>query len=175
MELSFRIVEEGTEDQEYVNDLYVFSFPEPERARFDHLMKVSKTDLGDLYVILDVDKRVGMLHTMHRKDLVYVYYLAIDPGERGKGYGSAIITKLFSMYPDQRFALNCEAPDPKANNNEQRLERMAFYERNGFQDTGRRTKWEGVEYALMSHGGSIGRFEVNRLFSRAARIGRRGE
>ncbi len=175
MELSMRTVEDGTEDEEYVADLYVFSFPEPERERFDRIMKVSKTDLGDLYVILDGDVRIGMLYTMRRKDLVYIYYLAVDPGERGKGYGSAVLAELFGMYPEHRFALNCEAPDPKSNNNEQRLERMAFYERNGFQDTGRRTRWEGVEYALMSHGGRIGQFEVNRLFSRAARYGRRGE
>lgn len=164
MELSLRHVIPDSDDFRYVSELYDLAFPKAEQERMENIIKVSEnTQFGELSVVMDGDTRVGMLYLLFNKDLVYIYYLAIDPGMRGRGYGSAIISMVRDSYPDHRFALGCEAPDEKADNNVQRLDRMRFYERNGFRDTGRRTHWDGVTYAQLEIG-RTGRFEVGKMF-----------
>jgi len=138
MDLSLRHIVEGSEDFEYASDLYDFSFPKKEQEKMDRILKISESPLGDFSVILEGDTRVGLLFYMKSRRLVYIYYLAIDPGYRGRGYGSRVLSMIEEMYPDCGFTLNSEAPDDMAENNEQRMERIAFYERNGFRDSGRR-------------------------------------
>ena len=164
MELSLRHVIPDSDDFRYVSELYDLAFPKAEQERMENIIKVSEnTQFGELSVVMDGDTRVGMLYLLFNKDLVYIYYLATDPGMRGRGYGSAIISMVRDSYPNHRFALGCEAPDEKADNNIQRLDRMRFYERNGFRDTGRRTHWDGVTYAQLEIG-RTGRFEVGKMF-----------
>ena len=173
MQLSLRHVKAGTEDYEFVADLYDFSFPKEEQEKIENIMKVSETSLGEFSVVLDGDVRVGLLHLMMRKDLVYIYYLAIDPGMRKRGYGSAVLDLVRTIYPGHRFALNSEAPDDTAKNNEQRLERIEFYEKNGFVDSGTRTTWEGVTYALMTSGGNVRKHETWKLFRMAEKVAKK--
>ncbi|MBE6519382.1 MAG: GNAT family N-acetyltransferase [Thermoplasmata archaeon] len=164
MRLSLRRVEPDSEDYTFAVDLYYSSFPEPERDKIESIMKVSGTDLGEFSVILDGDDRVGILYRIFRHNLVYIYYLAIVPGLRNRGYGTAVLSMIKEMHPGSRFALNTEALDPRADNNDQRLSRIRFYERNGFNDSGDRVKWEGVTYALMSCGGNVSKAELEWMF-----------
>lgn len=85
MELILREVKEGTEDFEYVTDLYYFSFPDDHSDTMDKLVRATRYDLCDFYIACDGDVRVGLLCTIHDKGLVFIYYLAVDPGMRGKG------------------------------------------------------------------------------------------
>ena len=173
MGIRFKCVEPDSEDFEYIADLYEFSFPPVEREKMENILRVSQTDFGHLSVILNGEDRIGLLYILTHRDLVYIYYLAIDPGLRCRGYGSEALQKVMEEHPGCRFALSCEAPDDTAENNELRLERISFYERNGFRDTGRRTTWEGMTYAHMLCGDHIGRFEVGRMFKRHHRLSKR--
>jgi ribosomal protein S18 acetylase RimI-like enzyme len=175
MDVTLRHVKADTEDYDYVADLYFFSFPEREREKIENIMIVSETDFGEFSVVLDGEERIGLLYVLVQKDLVYIYYLAVDPGKRGRGYGSATLSLVKSMYPGFRFVLSSEAPNGTAENNEQRIERIAFYEKNGFRDTGKRSTWDGVEYAQMLCGDHIGRFEVGRIFKRHHKLSRRAK
>jgi len=152
MDLSLRRVEYDTEDYEYVVRLYDASFPKEEQDSMKRIMNVSKTSLGKLYVALDGETRVGLLYILMRKKLLFIHYLAVDPGMRGKGYGSAILTLIRESYPDYSLTLSIEAPDERAENNAERLARKSFYEKNGYRDTGRRTPWRGITYASMVSG-----------------------
>lgn len=170
MELSLRHVVYGSEDYDFVADLYNFSFPLAEQEKMENILKVSETDLGEFSVILEGETRVGLLHLMIRKDLVFIYYLAIDPGIRGRGYGSEALRLVKRLYPGYRFSLNAEAPDETANNNTQRLERVAFYNKNGFTDSGVRTTWDGVTYAMLTCGGEVRHEEIGKMFKLVAKI-----
>ena len=170
--ICFRRVEPGSEDYGYVADLYSFSFPPAEREGMDIMMRVSGTGFGRLSVALDGDERIGLLYTLECSDLVYIYYLAVDPGLRGMGYGSEIIRKVREEHPGCRLSLSCEAPDDAAENNGQRLERISFYERNGFRDTGMRAEWRGVTYVHMVCGDSVGRSEIESIFKRHRELGK---
>ncbi len=170
MGLTIRDIVAGSEDYDYVADLYDFSFPKKEQEKLENMLIVSETPLGKFAVILDGETRVGLLYLMVRGDLVFIYYLAVDPGLRSKGYGSEILKMIRAMYPGYRFSLNAEAPDETANNNEQRLQRISFYEMNGFRDTGTRTTWDGVTYAMMTSGGEVGTHEIGEMFKSAEKI-----
>ena len=173
MVLVLRTAEPDSEDQGYIVWLYDISFPPAEQERMENIMKVSRTDFGHLSVVLDGGTRVGMLYLLTHRDLVYVYYLAVDPKMRKQGYGSEILSIVKREHPGCRFVLSCEAPDDNAPNNAERLARMSFYNRNGFADTGRRTTWKDVTYAHLLCGDHVGRFEVGRMFARHHKLSKR--
>ncbi len=54
-----------------------------------------------------------------------------------KGYGSKLLEVLFNSYLEKSITLFIETMDDKsASNYDQRVKRLAFYERNGFVHTG---------------------------------------
>ena len=92
----------------------------------------------------------GITYTVVTRMDVFVLYLAVDDAVRSKGYGSEILSLLKEKYPDKQISLNVEPPDKEADNIEQRIKRIAFYERNGFLLTGYRAKDFSHEYLIMS-------------------------
>ena len=64
--------------------------------------------------------------------MLFVLYLAVDNTLHSQGYGSRCLSLLDTIADGRTIALNVEIPHADAPNNEQRLRRIAFYERNGF-------------------------------------------
>ena len=69
-------------------------------------------------------------------DLVYIYYLAVDPELRGRGYGGQILELLKRSHPGMPVALDIESRKRNADNAKQREARRKFYLDNGFKPTG---------------------------------------
>ncbi len=91
----------------------------------------------DFKVYYDKDLFVGILFTIMKKDTVFVFYLAVNDEIHSKGYGSKLLKALFDKHPDKSVSLFIETmADKGAANYGQRLKRLAFYERNGFFQTG---------------------------------------
>ncbi len=85
----------------------------------------------------DNNQFVGILFTIETKDTLFVNYIAVNDQIRSKGYGSKLLQTLFERYPKQSVTLFIETMEDKnANNYEQRVKRLAFYEKNGFVQTG---------------------------------------
>ena len=80
MDLTFRDIVAGSEDYDYVADLYDFSFPKKEQEKLENMLMVSETPLGKFAVILDGETRVGLLYLMVRGDLVFIYFWRWIPG-----------------------------------------------------------------------------------------------
>lgn len=118
-----------------VKELYLSAFPAYERYPFWLLDFKSRKKNTDFYVVYDDNEYIGLLYLTYYKDLVYVFYLAIDPSQQSKGYGSKILQHLKDIYNDKRLFLNIEKVDPSADNYEQRVKRKRFYEKNGFKNT----------------------------------------
>ena len=67
-----------------------------------------------------------------------------------------IFLELISQrYPDNRIILDIEAEDPTAPNCEQRIKRKAFYERNGYTESGIEYDWRGIPYKILIKNGTI--------------------
>ncbi len=88
-------------------------------------------------VYYDNDLFVGILFTIESDDSLFVFYIAVNDEIHSKGYGSRLLQVLFDRYPNKPVTLFVETMDDKsATNYEQRVKRLAFYERNGFVHTG---------------------------------------
>ncbi len=79
---------------------------------------------------------VGILFTIQSEDTVFVFYIAVNDKIHSKGYGSELLRVLFNQFPDKSVTLFIETvSDKEALNYDQRIKRLAFYERNGFVHT----------------------------------------
>ncbi len=129
-------------------NLYLNAFPEEERPPFDFTLRFKD---NVMYAIEDDGTYVGLIDLSHNEDIVYIFFLAVDPIHRNKGYGARILKDITNKYADKRIYLSIEAVDPSAENYAQRLSRLGFYERNGFHPTGERFIEYGVEYDLLTY------------------------
>jgi len=79
---------------------------------------------------------IGILFTIETEDLLFIFYLAVNDSIHSKGYGSKLLQIVFERYKSKPITLFIETLDPLAANYHQRVKRFAFYERNGFVNTG---------------------------------------
>ncbi len=88
-------------------------------------------------VYYDNDIFVGVLFTIESPDSLFIFYIAVNDEIHSKGYGSQLLQIIFDKYPSKPVTLFIETMDDQtAVNYEQRIKRLAFYERNGFFRTG---------------------------------------
>ena len=92
----------------------------------------------------------GLSYTVDTGRYVYLFYLAVPARRRGRGDGSEILSLLRQRHPDRTILLDVEAPDPAADNKEQRQKRVEFYLRNGFYLLDRQVETEGHVQKIMS-------------------------
>ena len=133
-----------------VKRLYRSAFPRNERAPFWLLMKRCDTGRDTLYALIDDNEFIGLVYTIKTEKMVYVFFLAIEEKMRGKGYGTEVLKKLSEMYPDLAISLMIEDPDEEgAENLDERINRLKFYERNGFRRLSIKINEAGVNYELL--------------------------
>lgn len=161
-----RYRELSAEGQAKLRRIYETSFPEYEKLDFDDVLLVGdeRRNLGtELYGAIDAgsDKLVGMAHTVTNAELmpghVYVFFLAMDPDERGCGYGSATLDAIAAMHPDCSLSVDIETvaqmdDDVDEEDRANRLRRLHFYEKNGFSFTGRTDPADQISYDLLYKG-----------------------
>ncbi len=112
-------------------------FPKEELIPMWLLCIATKKKKYDFKAYYDNDLFVGILFTIDTKDTLFVFYIAVNDKIHSKGYGSELLKALFERYPEKSVTLFIETMDDKnAENYEQRIKRLAFYERNGFVHTG---------------------------------------
>lgn len=120
--------------QKQVKRLYVRAFPKEERIPW-WMMRLNAYRSGiDLTAFLDGGTFCGFTSSVTAGDLHFLLFFAVDEKLRGKGYGSAILSQLQQTH--KRIVLNVEPLDESASNYPERVNRFAFYRKNGFVDTG---------------------------------------
>jgi len=92
----------------------------------------------------------GLIYYSVSNSLIYVFYVAVNDRIRSKGIGTKIFEWLKAKYPDKEITLNIEPIDETANNAEQRVKRMHFYEKQGFKDSGYILKDTSGEYYILT-------------------------
>lgn len=141
--------------QEYTKfkALYRKAFPRAERVPVKFLM--SKNIDGTLNACYDGELFLGFYSTLTFGDITHILFLAVDDALRGRGYGSALLERISYHYPYNRIILDIEAEDSTAPNNEQRIRRKAFYEKNDYAESGIEYRWRGVPYKILIKNGTI--------------------
>lgn len=83
--------------------------------------------------------------------MAFILYLAVDGTIQSKGYGSEIMRQVIQRHAGKEIVLNCESLDDHAENAEQRVRRIRFYERLGLKVTEYQYVQGGdFPYAIMS-------------------------
>ncbi len=143
------------QDTRLVKSLFYKAFPKEERPPFFMLRRCLKKGNARLLVLRDGDTFEGFVYTLAHGDLLYIFFLAVAEGRRGRGYGTALLTLLKETFPNHRLFLAREDLDPTAENYEERLRRHAFYLKNGFVDWPLSIKEGSVIYDVMGVGEAV--------------------
>jgi len=125
------------------------AFPPEERL---HPSLLTDLEGFEVLALKDGGTFVGFAVLTVRAPVSYLFFLAVEPGFRSKGYGAAAVDTLRGMHPDCNLSVDFEAPDPGAPNAEQRLRRRKFYLRCGFVPTGLFLRYREGDYEVMSSG-----------------------
>lgn len=141
--------------QEYTKfkALYRNAFPRTERVPVRFLM--DKDVDSTLNACYDGELFCGFYSTLTFGDITHILFLAVDDSLRGQGYGSALLGLISYHYPQNRIILDIEAEDSTVPNNVQRIRRKAFYEKNGYTESGIEYSWRGVSYKILIKNGTI--------------------
>lgn len=159
-------VTEALPEYSQVIDLYEEAFPPEERFPVDELNEMAALPAIDFTAYFDEDAAdeggeasggassgrtlCGFTYSVISDPYLYLLFLAVSASERGRGYGSQILSQVKARYPGLAIVLDIEPLDPEAPNSEQRVRRLAFYERNGFSLTGYDLYEDDMRYTVLS-------------------------
>lgn len=152
-----------SEDLGKIKALYLGAFPEEERAPWWLLNRRVKQGKAELFAAEDDGRFAGMAYVVALDDMAYLFYLAVEEGQRGRGTGTEILAALKRHYSGKRLFLAREQLDSSADNFPQRESRHRFYLSNGLTDMGCCIKESTVTYDVMGTGGKVMPEEYSRL------------
>ena len=105
-----------------------------------------QVDEGEHYLM----SKEEIENKIESEKMIFLLYFAVNAQQRSKGYGSQIIHELKQAARGREIILNVEKPDQSAENNTQRVQRITFYERNGFCQSSFDLRIEGTDYLVFS-------------------------
>lgn len=149
IDLIFLDVKKNARCKKEVKKLYHEAFPRNESAPFSVLTFFAKKRKAKFCGIYDKDTFVGLVYNIYYRDIVYIYYLAIEKELRGKGYGSRVLETLKQKYRERRIILMMEEMDENSDNYEERVKRQKFYHNSGFIDLNYKVKEAKVVYEML--------------------------
>lgn len=151
MALKVEKISTKSRDFKQIKRVYEEVFPKVERIPLWLLKMRANEGKAEFCSLYDEDEWVGFFYTILSKKLAYIFFLAIDPDKQGDGYGSQALEVIKKRYKDYTMGLSSENPSQKASNNEQRIRRQKFYERNDFTKAGFYSiEKGGVRYDFLS-------------------------
>ena len=163
MNIEFKRVTKKLPEFRQIKQLYFSAFPSEERAPFYLLIKRTNRENVDFLSIYNDGEWVGMIYIINYLDLSYVFYFALNDNQRGKGIGSAVLTKIKELYRGRKFFLALERLDKNAENYAQRLSRSKFYRKNGLKKLNVSIKEGDVVFDAMGFGGEVKPDEYSKM------------
>lgn len=149
MALLEKKVSKQIEDYETIKELMVKVFPKNEIIPMWLLLLLSKRKTVDFNAYYEEDKFVGFSYSIINLHIVFIFYLAVNDKIQSHGYGTKILNYIKKKYKDREITLNIEKVNSDAENYEQRLKRLKFYQNNGFNETGHYLD-DDIEYSILS-------------------------
>lgn len=136
MDLRAEAVTITSKDKEKIKDIYTSSFLKEDRMPFWLMLIMAKMKSTDFLSFYDGDTLCGFVYMATIKKITFVMFFAVDENIRSKGYGSRILDKIQSIYPNNKIIISIEPCDEAAEDIEERLRRKRFYAKNGYIEAG---------------------------------------
>ncbi len=86
--------EDARKYKKQIKKLYKSAFPRNERAPFSLLIRQTDNGRDNFFAVVEESEFIGLVYSISTEKLVYVFFLAVEEANRGKGYGSIILKKL---------------------------------------------------------------------------------
>ena len=147
-----------------VKHIYLDAFSKKERMPFAVMVAMSKLWNTQFWAFYDGDTLCGFVYLAHNRGMAFIMFLAVERALRSKGYGSTILQKLRTMYPDRTIVVSIEPCDDGAPDLAVRKRRKAFYGKNGYHETGYLMKLGGVVQEILVANGEFSEKEFRRFF-----------
>ena len=132
--------------------LYRSAFPLAERKPFRMIRRMYRRGVTDIWCVVRDGAFSGIAITINSPQLILLDYLAVSPGHRGSGVGTATLAALQKIYAGQGRCLEIESTLIASPEQEMRLRRKKFYVNCGLQELGTTAKLFGVDMELMGIG-----------------------
>lgn len=149
----------GNTDIHIIDKINVESFPVGERMDISLQLELCGEGRLDLMGIYDGDALVGFTTIFPWAGMDYVFFLAMDPSARSKGYGAKTLDMIKKRYPDDCVVLDIEYTGRPSEDHELRCRRRNFYLRNSFRSSSYLLTYCGMEFEVLFSG--IGPFDRN--------------
>ena len=143
-------VKRRQKDYRSIVELMLNAFPPEERIPIWVLNLLSKKRNVNFNAWYDNRKFCGITYTIESEKMIFLLYFAVNAQQRSMGYGSRIIHELKQSAGGREIILNVEKPAQSAENNAQRVKRIAFYEKNGFYQSDFDLRIDGTDYLVFS-------------------------
>jgi len=144
--------------------LYTEAFPAEERMPLFMLLCKANGTRAKFFTVFDGEMPVALLYNVYYRDIVYVFYFAVNNNLRGGGYGSRIMKTIRQKYKNRRLILAVEKPDENYENIAQRIKRLDFYKCCGFEQSGNSVKEGKVIYELLAHSENESRVDMKEYY-----------
>lgn len=161
--LTFLNIRNKKECRKKLKKLYNEAFPKEERIPIWLLELLTRKKEAKFYSIYDKEKFVGLIYNIYYKDIVFIFYLAIDEELRGQGYGRKVLEFIKKEYSNLRIILSIEQINQNSNNYKQRIKRIEFYIKNGFRDAHYTIKERNVKYEMLYYNKNVTLYEFKEL------------
>lgn len=135
-----------------IDRLFIAAFPKDERPPISLLYKRHNQGKADFRAVMDEKTFVGLVLITGCETVKTLMFFAIEENLRSRGYGSRILAMLKEEFRNVPFFLCAEPLDEKADNAQERINRLQFYAHNEFTEIGLHVKEAGVEYTILTPG-----------------------
>ena len=166
MNLRIEKVTKKNSDLKKIKELFISSFPKKQRGPFWLVLLASKMKEINFLSFYDKDILCGFIYTTIIDNITFVVWLAVSSNVRSKGYGSAILNEIQSMYKDNKIILYIDKCDEEASDYEKRIKRKSFYIKNGYEETGYLVETRKMVEEVLIKNGSFDKEEFEQFFKK---------
>jgi len=155
--------QDNEEENQRIKKLYIEAFPPDERAPYWILKRRVNQGKAEQWNFYEEDTWVGWIYIARHKDLIYIFFFAIDSALRGQGYGTKALKTFIESNKDHRIFLALEDWEKDSKNKEQRYKRYQFYKNCGLQVLPHHLKEGKNIFNIMGVGGPVEAIEYREL------------
>ncbi len=143
-------ISENLEQHNDIISLMNEAFPNSELLPISYIEFMIQNGDANFIAFYDESVFVGLAFVVTTNKIAFLFYLAVNNKIRSKGYGSNILISIKNRYSDKIVVLDVECLNENAKNIEQRIKRVEFYKRNGFNKTDICLEWRDECFDILA-------------------------
>lgn len=163
MILAEKTVKTSASDFPFIKRFMTRVFPQDELFPMVLLMTVSQLRRCAFLAFYHEEQFVGIVYTIEFPKFLHIKYLAVNDTLHSQGYGREILKLIKERYEGKTCTLFVETLDTSAENYQQRVKRLSFYEKNGFHQVGVKIGGKTPLYDVLSTNSQLSKQQCKKV------------